>query len=295
MNDQSPNITAVEAIYPPSAAIADSAHVKRATYTEKYAASVADPEGFWAEEGKRLDWIKPYSKVKNTSFAYDDVSIKWFEDGQLNVAANCVDRHVASRGDQTAIIWEPDDPSDAAKHISYKELHAETCKMANILEDMGVRKGDRVVIYMPMVPQALFAMLACARLGAVHSVVFGGFAAHELATRINDAAAKMVISASCGIEPGRVVHYKPLLDEAIAQSAAKPDHCIILQRDIEPAALIPGRDIDYAEAVGAARAAGGSPRRASRSRALAPSVPGSGSGVTPSGASSAPRRATHAG
>ncbi|MEL6378021.1 MAG: AMP-binding protein, partial [Pseudomonadota bacterium] len=212
MNDQSPNITAVEAIYPPSAAIADSAHVKRATYTEKYAASVADPEGFWAEEGKRLDWIKPYSKVKNTSFAYDDVSIKWFEDGTLNVSANCIDRHLATRGDQTAIIWEPDSPEEAAQHITYRDLHREVSLFANVLKNLGVGKGDRVIIYLPMIPAAAYAMLACARIGAIHSIVFAGFSPDALADRINGCDAKLVVCADHAPRGGRATPLKSNCD-----------------------------------------------------------------------------------
>ncbi|MEL6841470.1 MAG: acetyl-coenzyme A synthetase N-terminal domain-containing protein, partial [Pseudomonadota bacterium] len=146
-------------------------HVNAAQYAEMYAASVANPEAFWAEQGKRLDWIKPFTKVKDVDFTLGQVSIKWFEDGVLNVSANCIDRHLETRGDQTAIIWEPDDPNDKALHITYKDLHRSVCKMANILETLGVRKGDRVVIYLPMIPEAAYAMLACARIGAIHSIV----------------------------------------------------------------------------------------------------------------------------
>ena len=144
-----------------------------------YAASLADPDAFWGEHGQRLDWIRPYTKVKNTSFAWPDVSIKWFEDGKLNVSTNCIDRHLASRGEQTAIIWEGDDPA-LSRHISYRELHAEVSKFANVLLTLGVKKGDRVVIYLPMIPEAAYAMLACARIGAVHSVVFAGFSPDAL-------------------------------------------------------------------------------------------------------------------
>ena len=153
---------------------AKTAHIDNEKYQEMYRRSVEDPEGFWGEHGKRVDWIKPYSTVKNTSYDYDNVSIKWYEDGTLNVCANCVDRHVATRGNQTAIIWEGDDPNDDA-HITYNQLYEHVCKFANVLKANGVKKGDRVTIYMPMVPEARYAMLACARIGAVHSVVFGGF------------------------------------------------------------------------------------------------------------------------
>ncbi|MEZ5675761.1 MAG: AMP-binding protein [Thalassovita sp.] len=160
-----------------------------------YAASVSDPEGFWGEHGKRLDWFTPYTKVKNTTFEYGKVDIKWYEDGVLNVAYNCVDRHLATRGDQTAIIFEPDDPDAPAQHITYAELSEKVNRFANVLLSQGVMRGDRVVIYLPMIPEAAYAMLACARIGAVHSIVFAGFSPDALANRINDSGAKVVITA----------------------------------------------------------------------------------------------------
>jgi acetyl-CoA synthetase len=190
-------------------------HVDAETYARMYEESVKDPEGFWGEHGKRLDWIKPYSKVKNTSFDFGNVSIKWFEDGTLNVAANCIDRHLETRGDETAIIWEPDDPSDEALHISYKELHAQTCKMANVLKSMGVGRGDRVVIYMPMIPEAAYAMLACARIGAIHSVVFAGFSPDALGARVNGCDAKVVITADAAPRGGRATKLKDNVNQAL--------------------------------------------------------------------------------
>ncbi len=162
-------------IHPVTRDWSERAWVDDAEYKALYARSVSDPDGFWGEIGKTLDWIKPFTKVKNTSFAPGNVSIKWYEDGTLNVAANCVDRHLAKRGDQTAIIFEADDPNEPSRHITYRELHAEVCRFANVLKAQGVRRGDRVTIYMPMIPEAGYAMLACTRIGAVHSVVFGGF------------------------------------------------------------------------------------------------------------------------
>ncbi|SFE90476.1 acetyl-coenzyme A synthetase N-terminal domain-containing protein, partial [Roseivivax sediminis] len=155
-----------DGVYEPSAATVSRAHVDEARYEEMYRRSVEDPEGFWAEEAKRLDWIKAPSKIKDVNFDHGSVAIRWFEDGTLNVAANCIDRHLETRGDQTAIIWEPDEPGDAAQHISYRELHEQTCRMANVLKEHGVGRGDRVVIYLPMIPEAAYAMLACARIGA---------------------------------------------------------------------------------------------------------------------------------
>ena len=156
------------------------AYLDEAGYTAKYEASIRNPESFWGEEGKRIHWFKPYTRVKNTNFGPGDVSIRWFEDGTTNVAYNCIDRHLAARADQVAIIWEGDDPGET-KHITYRELHDEVCRMANVMRNRGVGKGDRVTIYMPMIPEAAYAMLACARLGAVHSVVFGGFSPDSLA------------------------------------------------------------------------------------------------------------------
>ena len=193
---------------------AKTAHIDNDKYLEMYRQSVEDPEGFWGEHGKRVDWIKPYSTVKNTSYDYDNVSIKWYEDGTLNVCANCVDRHVATRGDQTAIIWEGDDPTEDA-HITYNQLYEHVCKFANVLKANGVQKGDRVTIYMPMVPEAAYAMLACARIGAVHSIVFGGFSPDALAGRIIDCKSTFVITADEGVRGGRKIPLKVNTDEAL--------------------------------------------------------------------------------
>ncbi|HOZ32649.1 MAG TPA: acetyl-coenzyme A synthetase N-terminal domain-containing protein, partial [Tabrizicola sp.] len=162
---------ALKSVYPASADFVAKAHVDAAGYEARYAASVADPEAFWGQEGLRLDWIKPYTRVKNTSFAPGNISIKWFEDGHLNVSANCIDRHMLTRANQTAIIWEPDDPKEPAQHITYAQLLEQTCRLANVLKAHGVTKGDRVVLYMPMIPEAAYAMLACTRIGAIHSIV----------------------------------------------------------------------------------------------------------------------------
>ncbi|MGX0904314.1 propionyl-CoA synthetase [Roseovarius sp. MBR-79] len=211
-------------------------------YKDIYARSLADPEGFWMEEADKIDWVQKPSKA-----LFDDNAplYEWFSDGLVNTCWNAVDRHVeAGRGAQAAIIH--DSPVTGTKHkISYAQLRSRVARLAGALRAKGVEKGDRVIIYMPMVPEALEAMLACARIGAVHSVVFGGFAAHELAVRIDDCAPKCIIAASCGIEPGRVVHYKPLLDGAIEQAAHKPEFCVIFQREEEVAKLIEGRDFDW--------------------------------------------------
>jgi propionyl-CoA synthetase len=211
-------------------------------YADIYAAWKTDPERFWMEAAEAIDWVRKPSKA-----LWDENApiYEWFSDGMVNTCWNAVDRHVAAgRGDQVAIIY--DSPVTHTKHtITYAELKDRVARLAGALKAKGVEKGDRVVIYMPMVPEAVEAMLACARLGAVHSVVFGGFAAHELAVRIDDAKPRCMIAASCGIEPGRVVHYKPLLDGALAQATHKPDFCVILQREQEVAKLEPGRDVDW--------------------------------------------------
>ena len=190
------------------------AHINNEKYLELYQASVDDPEAFWGEQGKRLSWMKPYSVVKNTSYAPDNVSIKWFEDGTLNVCANCVDRHLETRGDQVAIIWEGDDPTEDEK-ITYAQLHQRVCKFANVLKAQGVNKGDRVTLYMPMIPEAAYAMLACARIGAVHSIVFGGFSPDALADRIEGCDSQIVITADEGLRGGRKIPLKANVDAAI--------------------------------------------------------------------------------
>jgi acetyl-CoA synthetase len=217
-------------------------HIDQAKYERMYADSISNPEAFWGEHGKRLDWIKPYTKVKNTSFAYDNVSIKWFEDGTLNVAANCIDRHLAKRGDQTAIIWEADDPNDEPQHISYKELHAQTCKMANVLKSMGVAKGDRVVIYMPMIPEAAYAMLACARIGAIHSIVFAGFSPDALGARINGCDAKVVITADHAPRGGRKTKLKDNVNQALLHDTSDVK-CLVVKRTGDQVAW--RRDLDF--------------------------------------------------
>ena len=203
-----------DTVFEPSAEVVARAHVDNAKYLEMYEASIADPEKFWGEHGKRLDWIKPYTKVKNTSYDYHNVSIKWFEDGELNVCANCVDRHVATRGDQTAIIWEGDDPA-LSDNITYSELYDRVRRFANVLKKLGVGKGDRVILYLPMIPEAAYAMLACARIGAIHSIVFGGFSPDALADRVIDCGAKLVITSDEGLRGGRTVPLKGNTDKAL--------------------------------------------------------------------------------
>ncbi|QVL47922.1 MAG: propionyl-CoA synthetase [Thiocapsa sp.] len=221
-------------------------------YQAVYERSMKDPESFWAEAAELIDWDRPWDKVLDSS---NPPFNRWFAGGMLNTCYNAVDRHVAAgRGDQPAIIH--DSPVTGTKTvITYAELQDQVARFAGALLALGVTKGDRVIVYMPMVPEAAVAMLGCARIGAVHSVVFGGFSARELATRIDDAKPKVMVAGSCGIEPNRVVHYKPLLDSAINLAEHKPEHCIILQREQEPGTLIAGRDLGWTEALAAAEPA----------------------------------------
>ena len=229
-------------IYPPSPEFVAQAHADRAKYDEMYAQSVNDPDAFWGEHGKRLDWIKPYSKVKNTTFEYPNVSIRWFEDGVLNASANCIDRHLASRGDQTAIIWESDDPALATK-ITYFQLSERVNKLANVLKGLGIKKGDRVVLYMPMIPEAAYAMLACARIGAIHSVVFGGFSPDALASRITDCGASLVITADEAPRGGRNTPLKANADKAMEICGDVP--MLVVGRTGGGPGLKEGRDHSY--------------------------------------------------
>ena len=219
--------------------------VDEAKYHEMYAESLRDPEAFWGEHGKRIDWTRPYTKVKNTLYSKENVSIKWYEDGTLNACVNCVDRHVDARGDDIAIIWEGDEPDQAAK-ITYRQLHEEVCRFANVLKQQGVGKGDRVTIYMPMIPEAAFAMLACARIGAIHSVVFGGFSPDALAGRIQDCDSCCVITADEGIRGGRKIPLKANTDAALEQCPGVSSVVVVAraQGDVN---MVAGRDIWYHE------------------------------------------------
>ena len=241
-----------EQLFPVPTETARAALVDDAQYQAMYAASLADPEAFWAEHGKRIDWIKPYSQIKDVSYAADDLHIKWYYDGTLNVAANCLDRHLASRGDQTAIIWEGDDPADD-KHITYRELHAEVCRLANALKGLGAKKGDRITIYMPMIPEATVAMLACARIGAIHSVVFGGFSPDALAGRIQDCDSSMVITADEGVRGGRPIPLKANTDKAL-ESCPMCQSVVVVKRTGGAVDMTAGRDHWYHDVVPTASA-----------------------------------------
>ncbi len=219
--------------------------VDEAKYHEMYAESLRDPDAFWGEHGKRIDWISPYTKVKNTLYSKEDVSIKWYEDGTLNACVNCIDRHLEARGDDIAIIWEGDEPDQDAK-ITYRQLYEEVCRFANVLKQQGVGKGDRVTIYMPMIPEAAFAMLACARIGAIHSVVFGGFSPDALAGRIQDCDSCCVITADEGIRGGRKIPLKANTDAALEQCPGVSSVVVVArtQGDVD---MVAGRDIWYHE------------------------------------------------
>jgi len=214
-----------------------------AKYKEMYARSIKDPNGFWAEQAKRIDWIKPFTKVKNTTYDPHKVSIKWFEDGTLNACYNCVDRHLAKRGDQTAIIWEGDDPKDDRK-LTYKQLHAEVCRFANVLKARGVKKGDRVTIYMPMIPEAAISILACARIGAVHSVIFAGFSPDSIAGRIEDCKSEVVVTADEGLRGGRKIPLKENVDAA-CDKVGGVTSVIVVKRTNAPVNMQAGRDVYY--------------------------------------------------
>ncbi|MFN3591065.1 MAG: AMP-binding protein, partial [Thermaurantiacus sp.] len=232
-------------IHPVPAQWAASARIDRRRYEQLYQESLSDPDGFWRREAQRIDWMRPFSKVSDWSFAEADFGIRWFEDGTLNVAANCLDRHVAAgHGERTAIIWEPDDPNTPGRMLSYAELFEAVCRLANGLASLGVRRGDRVTIYLPMIPEAAIAMLACARIGAIHSVVFGGFSPEALAGRIQDCDSRFVITADEGLRGGRTVPLKANVDEALKR-APSVETVIVVARTGAPIQWVEGRDIAY--------------------------------------------------
>ena len=239
-------------IFPVTAGAAESAHVNAAAYEAMYRRSVEDPEGFWAEQAGRLDWIRPFTKVKDVSWDRRDLHIRWFEDGVLNASANCLDRHLAGRGEQTAILWEGDDPA-LSERITYRDLHERVCKFANVLKARGVKRGDRVTIYLPMIPEIAVAVLACARIGAIHSVVFGGFSPDALAGRITDCASTAVITADEGLRGGRTVPLKANTDAALA-SCPDCKTCIVVRRTGGRVGWVDGRDSWYHEEMAGASA-----------------------------------------
>jgi len=235
-------------LYEVPAEFAAKARYRREDYQRLYDESVRDPEGFWGRMGRRLDWIRPYTRVKDVSYDPANFHIRWYEDGQLNVAANCLDRHLATRGDRTAILWEGDDPGQSTR-ITYRELHQKVCRLANALRSLGVQKGDRVTIYLPMIPEAAVAMLACARIGAIHSVVFGGFSPDSLAGRIADCASTVVITADEGIRGGKKVPLKANVDQALSSPGTETvQHVLVVKRTGASVAMY-GRDRWYQDVV----------------------------------------------
>jgi len=234
----------MEKLYHPSNEFVSSTLIHGEKFKELQKHAQEQPEQFWSMMAERLDWIKNFTKVKSVNFSYPEVSIKWFEDGSLNVAANCIDRHLATRGDQTAILWEPDNPEEPTKYISYKELHENSCRMANVLKSLGVKKGDRVVIYLPMIPEAAYAMLACARMGAVHSVVFAGFSPDALANRVNNCGSNLIITADEAPRGGRNTPLKVNADKAL-QECNEDVKLLVVKRTNGDIPWKAGRNIDY--------------------------------------------------
>ena len=239
-------------MFEPAAATIDRALIADSEYQTMYAESLADNDAFWAKHGKRIDWIKPYTEISDVSYDAADLHIRWFSDGTLNAAANCLDRHLEERGDQTAIIWEGDDPADS-RHITYADLHAQVCKFANVLKAEGAKKGDRITIYMPMIPEAAVAMLACVRIGAVHSVVFGGFSPDALAGRIRDCDSNMVITSDEGVRGGRPIPLKANTDAAL-DNCPDCNKVIVVRRTGGKINWVAGRDVWYHEAMDGASA-----------------------------------------
>ena len=235
-------------VYPVPSDWARDALIDATRYRAMYEQSVSDPDGFWREEAKRLVWIKPFTQVKETSFHEADFGIRWFADGTLNLSANCLDRHLAERGDAIAILWEPDSPTEAERRITYRELHEQVCRFANLLKSRGVKKGERITLYLPMVPEAAVAMLACARIGAIHSIVFAGFSPEALAGRIEDCDSRVVITSDEGLRGGKKVPLKANVDASL-KLCCSVDTVIVLKRTGAEVAMTPGRDIDWATSV----------------------------------------------
>jgi len=244
-NRKAKKISSKELIFKVPQKWATKAYVDKNQYEKKYKLSIKDNEGFWKKEGKRIDWIKPYRKIKDVKYSKTDVRIKWYYDGTLNASANCIDRHLLDKKNKTAIIWVGDDPKDS-KHISYKELHRNVCKAANGLKELGIKKGDRVTIYLTMIPELAYVMLACARIGAIHSIIFGGFSPDSIAGRINDCQSDYIITADEGIRGGKIIPLKKITDEALTQ-CPNIKKCIVVKRTGNEVNWIDGRDVAYDE------------------------------------------------
>ena len=236
-----------ELIYKTKKEWVSKAIVNKSQYEKKYKASIKDNDGFWKKEGKRITWIKPYTKIKDVKYSKSDVKIKWFYDGTLNASANCIDRHLHNNKNKTAIIWVGDDPINS-KQISYRELHSEVCKAANGLKNIGVKKGDRVTIYLTMIPELAYVMLACARIGAIHSIIFGGFSPTSIAGRINDCKSDYIITADEGIRGGKIIPLKKITDEAL-NDCPNVKKCVVVKRTGNAVNWVDGRDIYYNEMI----------------------------------------------
>ncbi|PZQ21803.1 MAG: acetyl-coenzyme A synthetase, partial [Sphingopyxis macrogoltabida] len=237
-----------ETIYPVPAGWAADALVDDAGYQDMYRRSIEHPDAFWRDQARRIDWIKPFTRVSDSSFDEDDFGIEWFADGTLNLSANALDRHLAERGDATAILWEADDPAEPHRAISYRDLHADVCRFANLLKAQGIGRGDRVTIYLPMVPEAAVAMLACARIGAIHSIVFAGFSPDALAGRITDCDSRIVLTADEGLRGGKRVPLKANVDEALLRCPGV-ERVVMLRRTGADVPMVADRDIDWQSAV----------------------------------------------
>ena len=234
-------------VYKVSEKWSKQAYANKSQYEKKYKLSIRENENFWKKEGKRITWIKPYTKIKDVKYSKEKVSIKWYYDGTLNASANCIDRHLDRKGNKTAIIWVGDDPSDSKK-ISYKELHKNVCKAANGLKSIGVQKGDRVTIYLTMIPELAYLMLACARIGAVHSIIFGGFSPDSIATRINDCESDYVITADEGVRGGKIIPLKKIADEAMMQ-CPNVKKCVVVKRTGNSVNWDDERDVAYEDII----------------------------------------------
>ena len=257
-----------EKVYPVPDALAERAWIDAARYEALYSASVENPEEFWRKQAERLYWFQPPTQVKDVSFEAQDLHVRWFADGMLNVSVNCLDRHLTTRAEQTAILWEPDDPAEDVRMLSYRDLHARVCRLANALRRLGVKKGDRVTIYMPMIPETVVAMLACARIGATHSVVFGGFSPEALKGRIEDCTSRVVITADEGLRGGKRIPLKANVDEAIkGLRGVQVEAVVVVAHTQEDIAWIDGRDHWYHDVTEAASA--GVPGRADERRGSA--------------------------
>ena len=244
-NKKTKNSESKELVFKVPKKWSNSAYVNKSQYEKKYKLSIKDNEGFWKKEGKRINWIKPYTKIKDVKYSKTDVKIKWYYDGTLNASANCIDRHLKDKKNKTAIIWVGDDPKDS-KQISYKELHKNVCKAANALRELGIKKGDRVTIYLTMIPELAYVMLACARIGAVHSIIFGGFSPDSIAGRINDCQSDYIITADEGVRGGKIIPLKKITDEAL-ENCPNIKKCIVVKRTGNVVNWIEGRDVSYDE------------------------------------------------